>query len=79
MEWRALRLGDDQVAASEPATPPTLNIRRLGSNVVLNWTDAAFGLQSAPAITGTFTNVPGATSPYTNSISGGQRFFRLGQ
>ncbi len=25
------------------------------------------------------TNVPGATSPYTNTISGGQRFFRLAQ
>jgi hypothetical protein len=31
----------------------------------------------APAITGTFTNVPGATSPYTNVITGGQQFFRL--
>ena len=30
-----------------------------------------------PAITGTFTNIPGATSPYTNVISSGQRFFRL--
>jgi len=32
---------------------------------------------SAPASNGTITNVPGAASPYTNSISGGQRFFRL--
>jgi len=32
---------------------------------------------SAPASNGTFTNVPGAASPYTNAISGGQRFFRL--
>jgi hypothetical protein len=57
--------------------PPVLNIQRLGGNVVLSWTNAAFGLQSAPAISGTFTNVPGATSPHTNSISAGQRFFRL--
>jgi hypothetical protein len=33
----------------------------------------------APAITGTFTNVAGASSPYTKAISGGQRFFRLVQ
>lgn len=31
----------------------------------------------APAITGTFTSVPGAARPYTNAISGSQRFFRL--
>jgi hypothetical protein len=59
--------------------PPSLNIQRLGNSVVLSWTNAAFGLQSAPTITGTFTNVPDATSPYTNSISGGQQFFRLVQ
>ncbi len=59
--------------------PPTLNIQRLGTEVVLSWTNAAFGLQSAPAVTGTFTNVPGATSPYTNVLSGGQLFFRLVQ
>jgi hypothetical protein len=66
-------------AASEPTTPPTLNIQRLGKKVVLSWTNAAFGLQSAPAITGTFTNVPGAASPFTNTLSGGQRFFRVAQ
>ncbi len=59
------------------AAAPYLNIHRLGNNFVLSWTNAAFGLQSAPAITATFTNVPGATSPYTNTLSGGQRFFRL--
>jgi hypothetical protein len=38
---------------------------------------AGFALQSAPAASGSFTNIPGATSPYTNPISGGQQFFRL--
>lgn len=33
----------------------------------------------AGSYTVTFTNVPGATSPYTNALSGGQRFFRLAQ
>ncbi len=30
---------------------------------------AGFDLQSAPAVTGTFTNVPGGTSPHTNLIT----------
>jgi hypothetical protein len=60
------------------APPPIVDIHRAASNVVLEWPDAIFTLQSAPMLTGTFTNVPGATSPYTNPISGGTRFFRLG-
>jgi len=55
------------------------NAQLVGNSVVPSWANPAFGLQSAPAITGTFTNVPGATSPYTNTFSGGQRFFRLVQ
>ncbi len=43
--------------------------------LVLHWTNAV--LQSAHVITGTFTNVPGATSPYTNPITGDQQYFRL--
>jgi len=34
-------------------------------------------LPNVEAITGTFTNIPGATSPYTNSTMGMQQFFRL--
>ena len=40
-------------------------------------TNAGFTLQTAPAVTGTFTNLPGATSPFTNSPTGLQQFFRL--
>jgi len=38
---------------------------------------AAFNLQTAPEITGNFTNIPDATSPYTHPVTGGRRFFRL--
>lgn len=60
---------------------PRLTIIHSGSNVILTWTNAVgFTLQSAPLVTGTFTNiVPAATSPFTNSISGGKSFFRLSQ
>jgi len=68
---------------------PQLTILRSGgppSGIILTWptNNAGFDytgytLQSAPAISGTFTNLPAATSPYTNPISGTQQFFRLSQ
>jgi uncharacterized repeat protein (TIGR03803 family) len=56
---------------------PALNIQVRGTDVILNWSDPAFSLQAAPSLTDVFTNVPAATSPYTNPISGPQQFFRL--
>jgi len=63
---------------------PSLTISPSGTNVVLMWPSnyvgfdyAGFVLQSAPVINGTFTNILGATSPYTNSLPATQRFFRL--
>jgi len=57
--------------------PTLLVFVGLTNQLVLSWTNAGFGLQTAPAITGAFTNLPGATSPYTNPITGAQQFFRL--
>jgi hypothetical protein len=37
----------------------------------------AASLQSAPAITGLFTNIPSATNPYTNPIVEPEQYFRL--
>ncbi|HMP84799.1 MAG TPA: hypothetical protein PKA41_19065, partial [Verrucomicrobiota bacterium] len=68
------------VVTNAPAAPLTsipLTIGQSGNNVVLSWANPAFNLQAAPAVTGTYTNVPGATSPYTNAASGSQRYFRL--
>jgi len=62
---------------SYAVTPPSLIIQSSGQAVILSWSTPAFSLQSAPAVTGTYTNVPDATSPYTNTISGPQQFFRL--
>jgi hypothetical protein len=57
---------------------PQLTIIRSGASVILTWpTNAAFSLQSAAFVTGAFTNVPGATSPYTNFMTGPQQYFRL--
>jgi len=54
-----------------------LSIRLVGNTVVLCWISPGFALQSAPAVTGIFTNIPGAISPYTNDITATQKFFRL--
>lgn len=48
-----------------------------GAQLVLSWNDPAFSLQSAPSITGVFTNIPGCTSPFTNQFSTSQKYFRL--
>lgn len=58
---------------------PVLRGQWLNQRLVLSWTNTGFNLQSAAAITGTFTNIPGATSPYTNASVLAQQFFRLKQ
>jgi hypothetical protein len=65
------------VTGAGGVTPIPIQIRMLGGSAVLTWSSTAFTLQSAPSVTGSFTNVPGATSPYTNAPSGPTRFFRL--
>jgi hypothetical protein len=57
--------------------PIPLNFARAGNKLILSWIDASFSLQTAPNVTGMFTNVPGATSPYTNFFTGPARFYRL--
>ncbi|HEV2436936.1 MAG TPA: choice-of-anchor tandem repeat GloVer-containing protein [Verrucomicrobiae bacterium] len=57
--------------------PITLFYQNIGNAIVYSWNDPSFVLQSAPAVTGTYTNIASATSPYTNSITGVQRYLRL--
>jgi len=66
------------ILGTSTLTPIPLKIQLLGNATVLSWTNSAFTLQSAPAATGTYAGISGATnSPYTNSITGTQQFFRL--
>jgi len=60
-----------------PLTPIPLQWQLQNQQLVLSWTDAGFQLQAAPEATGTYTNVPNATSPYSNPLTGPRRFFRL--
>jgi uncharacterized repeat protein (TIGR03803 family) len=60
-----------------PIQPIPLNIQYSGANLILTWDDPAFYLQSAPFASGNYTNVLGASSPYTNSLTATLGFFRL--
>jgi hypothetical protein len=57
--------------------PIPLVVQRNDHNLILTWTDPAFGLQVAPAVTGNYANILGAVSPYTNAIGTSPKFFRL--
>jgi len=56
---------------------PQLEWWKGDAQMILSWRNAAFSLQSAPTVAGTFTNIPSATSPYTNRVSSAQQYFRL--
>lgn len=62
----------------ESAVLPVLAISRDGAGVILNWEGAEAILESAPEVTGPWTVVDGAASPYsvdTTEVS--RQFFRL--
>jgi hypothetical protein len=52
-----------------------LTITHSANNVILSWPLGT--LQAAPAVTGTYTNITAATSPYTNAIGGSKTFYRV--
>jgi hypothetical protein len=60
-------------AVGSPAA--SLSIQTSGGNVILGWPQGT--LQSAGQISGPYNDVPGATSPYTNGVSGIQQYFRV--
>lgn len=63
-----------------PVTTPSpiaLEIQQSGGNVILTWTNAAYSLQASPSVSGTYTNIPSATTGYSTPVSGEQRYFRL--
>lgn len=67
----------NQVFTSVAPVAEALQYQVYGSDLVLSWTSPSFALQAAPFVTGTYTNISGATSPYTNSMTGSQKYFRL--
>jgi len=60
--------------------PPTLTISRTGSTITISWPASATGfrLQSASAVTGTFTDVSGVSgNSYTINNPSGTVFYRM--
>jgi hypothetical protein len=72
--FRSIRFGPVQ----NPIAPrPLLSGVRDGNTLILSWS-GAFNLQSSLNVTGVYTNITAATSPYTNAFGPApQRFFRL--
>lgn len=63
-------------AGVAPANVP-LFIKTSGGNIVLTWSDSSFALQAATAASGSYSNISGATSPFTNALDAPAKFFRL--
>ncbi|HEX4119812.1 MAG TPA: DUF2341 domain-containing protein [Verrucomicrobiae bacterium] len=53
----------------------TINVRHSANSVILTWPEGT--LQSAGAVNGPYSDIPAATSPYTNAVSGTEEFFRV--
>jgi len=66
-----------QIATTQGLVPPTLGATRVGNSLRLTW-GPNFKLQSTPTLNpSTWTDVPGATSPYIAAPTGAAQFFRL--
>ena len=63
--------------ATIPSLNQTLTSQVINGELVLSWSAPLFALQSASVVTGPYMTIPGATSPYTNSLSGDEKYFRL--
>lgn len=58
---------------------PPLTIEVVGANEVVTWAQPNTGsakLQSAPALSGPWTDVAGATSPHTTALESGPKYYR---
>ena len=55
--------------------PVTLSLAKVDGSIVLTWPLGT--LQQSGSVSGTYTNMAGATSPYTNMVLQTQSFFRI--
>ena len=66
--------GKCKCACGQP-TAPQLSYTRVGSTIILTW--PACCLQEADKVTGPYTVISGATSPYTVPTLSSQKYYRL--
>ena len=57
--------------------PVPLSLKLSGNSLILSWSSPTLSLYSAPALNAEFTPISGATSPYTNTITGTQKYYEL--
>jgi hypothetical protein len=70
----------DDVTCDFVAPPAILSIALNKSNAIVTWSVTNWTLQSSPSlVSSNFTDIAGATSPFTNSLANQARFFRLRQ
>jgi len=72
--------GGPQIALSRidyGSRQSSLAIARLGLDVVVSWSGG--NLAQSSSVNGVYAPVSGASSPYTNSVAAGPRFYRLVQ
>jgi hypothetical protein len=67
--------GNGLIIITVVSQPGTLSYHVTDGNLVLDWAQGT--LLSCGTPHGTYTSVNGASSPYTNSMSGTQRYFRV--
>jgi hypothetical protein len=68
---------DVSFAVASAAAPSSLSVALARKMVVISWQGSST-LQSAPRLTGPWSTVTGATSPYSwDPASGPMQFFRL--
>jgi len=65
------------VTGGDDTGPGRLSIEHVGGEVVLRWSETGAELQEGALANGPFTTIAGAASPYTNTIGGEAKFFRL--
>lgn len=69
---------DIQIATTPGLVPVPLGVTRSGIDLRLTWGADGFKLQSTASLsTPTWTDVPGATSPYLAPMTGTAQYFRL--
>jgi hypothetical protein len=56
---------------------PSPQIQTIGGQTVVTWSDPTVTLQSATSVLGPFSDVIGATSPYTNNTAQPIQFYRF--
>ncbi|MHC1762959.1 MAG: immunoglobulin domain-containing protein [Verrucomicrobiia bacterium] len=76
-----LRVDLKAISVAPPSADVELEITRTAAGFTIQWAPTSAGqrLQSAPAVTGPWTDVPNASSPFAVTASGSSMFFRIVQ